>query len=121
MGLAGYKGTKEANGTSYIPIARAVSEARTEATPATKRSEAPQGHKRAISSTEDAVDSDAKKARLNSLETRLAGCPRFGTPSGTDRACSGQIERYCPRSGNRRGDQSAQSQVARAGRHHRSG
>jgi hypothetical protein len=66
MGLAGYKGTKEANGTSYIPIARAVSEARTEATPVLPKAHAVQGHKRAISSMEDAVNSEAKKARINS-------------------------------------------------------
>jgi glucose repression mediator protein len=65
MGLAGYKGTKEANGTSYIPIARAASEVQTtESSPALRKPE--QGHKRAISSTEDAISSEPKKARLSS-------------------------------------------------------
>ena len=65
MGLAGYKGTKEANGTSYIPIARAASEIQTtESSPAPRKPE--QGHKRAISSTDDAISSEPKKARLSS-------------------------------------------------------
>ena len=65
MGLAGYKGTKEANGTSYIPIARAASEVQTtESSPAIRKPE--QGHKRAISSTDDAISSEPKKARLSS-------------------------------------------------------
>lgn len=81
MGLAGYKGTKEANGTSYIPIARAVSEARTEAAPAPKKLEATQGHKRAISSTEDAIDSDAKKARLGSPEREKAKSVKSPSPA----------------------------------------
>ena len=80
MGLAGYKGTKEANGTSYIPIARAVSEARTEATPAIKKAEPTHGHKRAISSTDDVVDSDAKKARLSSPPKEKAKSPKPASP-----------------------------------------
>jgi hypothetical protein len=67
MGLAGYRGTKEANGTSYIPISRAASEARAETLPPPSLpTESTAGHKRTISGPEDHLGSDYKKARLSS-------------------------------------------------------
>lgn len=61
MGLAGYASTKEANGTSYVPIQRLSPEKAKLVEPGHGH-----GHKRTISHTEMKDDPEPKKARLNS-------------------------------------------------------